>query len=206
MKKFFGVFVSVLVLLLSVTPIQNIAYASTLNQKVGATVQIGKYTGKIISYKDLPTNVTPKTVKDMTEAEKVIDNVNKSMSLLSKNNFSKQKSLSLVQNNSITPLSSGSSRQDKVNGGPQAGTSFHAVVQYSYSGNIFTSCTSISSYLSGITADVSWSQTDSSYSIIDGGRTLATDIYGYLTTYLITPIGLVAINTQSESVYTEFYV
>ncbi|KOF57854.1 hypothetical protein [Clostridium guangxiense] len=208
MKKVFSIILSVLILstTVAVVPAKNTVSAATTS-KIGSTVKVGKYTGQVIPYSKLPANVKPTTVKSLAEAEKVVDEVNNSFkSTLKKFNANAKinSSNQIKPDGTVYTMSTGT--QDKVNGGPMVGTSFHVRVQYSYVSNRFSSCSNITSYLSGNTVTFSWSQQSSNYSIIDSSRTLATNVDGIITDYLITPIGLVAVSNDPESVYTEFYL
>jgi hypothetical protein len=215
MKKFFSVLTLVLSLLLFSSPFQSVTFAAEQpNNKIGNVVQVGKYKGVVISEKDLPKGIVPKVVKDMKEAEKVVDDSHNLIHQFRPNNFKlnvTKDSLKSGINPSIAYLGSDpviQDRQDVVNGGPIPGCYFHVVANYTYCynyyGSYFNSVNSISSYLSGLTAFISWSQTDYNYSFTE--TTLSTTVYGRLTDYLVTPIGLVAIGGSNETVYTNFYL
>lgn len=207
MKKAGKFLTLALTLLMSFSGLQTVAHAATVSTKqpkIGDVVQVGKYKGVLISEKDLPKNIVAKKVTSMKDAENVIDNVNSSFAKLS--NTATTATTNAATTNAFATLSySSSGSQDKVNGGPVPGCSFHVVVHYTYNGNVFSSCSSVSSYLSGLTSFVSWSQYDSSYAIQYHGRQLLTTVKGTLTNYLITPIGLVSVGSSSETVNTYFY-
>lgn len=214
MKKFFSVLTLALTLILVTSTLPKTALATNqTNYKIGDVVQVGKYTGILISQKDLPKNIIPKTVKDMSEAELFVDSINDSFDKLSQQTTSVQ--IPTVKQNlrTLIPMLGSDpviqSRQDVVNGGPIPGCSFHVVANYSYCynyyGSYFNSINSVSSYLSGLTATIGWSQTDYSASIIND-TTIKTIVYGRITDYLITPIGLIAIGGHNEAVTTYFYL
>lgn len=67
------------------------------------------------------------------------------------------------------------------------GSDFNVEIRYTSSGNRFTACKNISSYISGITAYLDWKQTDSWYDLLSNDTLLRTHVSGDLTVYLLAP-------------------
>lgn len=80
-------------------------------------------------------------------------------------------------------------------------------VEYTYYGNLFSSCTDIDSWTTGLQFPIGfgWKQTSASYNIIDGGRTLAVTVRGTIDYYIIID-GIGHIFTFNHTQYAEFYL
>ena len=192
MKKIIKIISTLVLLSVIILPITNVfAYSE---YKVGEKVELGKYTGTIIDEKNIPDGIQPVKIDDLESVEVFVNKFDNNL-------FSNNKINVSVNSDFETKASTGSQtkRMSAVSG-------LYVKAYYTYVTNPvrFGRCTNVTSYLSG-QPFADWTQTSYRGNVIESGRTLAISFSGLLDLYIVTPIGLVKVETSSHDLYTEFY-
>jgi len=166
---------------------------------------IGDYNLKVVD--KLPNGITPIEYKTVTEARVALEKIKKASEL---NKARVEKNLEMVKavetQNGLSPITIQSTgyKVYQVFTGPYY-RNLRVDYQYIWNGtrNVFTQCTNINSWISGITMGFTWTQTGSYSAILDGGRTLYAKADAKLDHYLIIE-GVGVIYTTNETIDNYF--
>lgn len=179
----------VLLLSIAILPMTNVL---AQEYEVGEKIEFGKYTGVVIAEKDVPEGIKPLKILDMKEIEDLLAKTEIEIA-------STEESIFVDSDISTRATGSQTKRMSLISG-------LYVKAYYTYAVNPtrFGSCTNVVSYISG-RPFADWTQTSYNGIVIDSGRTLAVNFSGFQDLYLLTPLGLVKINTIHADLYTEFY-
>lgn len=180
------------------------AFASTISPQLETLIK--EYNLEVVE--QFPDGVTPVEYESVAEAEKALANIKNnaelSVEMADINTEKAQNSDTNQALDGITPLANGSQKYTHIT--PPFTRNLDVYYTYHWNGqrNLFSSCTKISSYITGITLGFTWTQTGSTHSIMDGGRTLYARANAKLDHYLIIE-GVGTIFTTKESIDNFFY-
>ena len=182
-----------LMISLMTTMIMSIGIPAFATEKIS---EPSNYKWEIVDISDIPEGIVPIQVDNLDEANALVNNLHKML---------EEYHPTSVEYSNISPYGI-NEIQSKQNGCPMIGTHFNVEIRYNSSGNKFTACNNISSYLSGITSYVSWLQSDSWYHFHSNNTILNTHVAGDLTAWIISDELPLKHTTHYSDIETDFTV
>lgn len=154
---------------------------------------------KQIEMSDIPEGITPIYIESLDEINMIMDEFQENI-----------QSASVAVNDvlGISPMSVNSSYTNvsikKLNGGPMIGTDFYCMVRVDFANGKFTNCHSITSGLEGITAYVSWNETDSWEEYSADDTVFTAHVAGELTSFVFYDKGPLSVTDVYSDIATDF--
>ena len=201
MKKILSVIAKGLVVLLLSTCFVGTSSAFASTNAMSMEELQKTHNLRTIDLNEIPDNVEPLQFDTIEEANEFLLDLEAESQTIDLTNGDTQYGIA----NSIMARSAtqnGYQTKVVVRGGT---ANINLAVNYTYANKRFISCTGVNGYMSGITIGNGYTQHSSSYSIIDGRRTLAAHSYGTQSYYIILE-GIGQIASKSRDLYAEFYL